>query len=68
MASGRPASAGVTAGAARDTLVAEYDDLESAWELLRHGDVAALLVPWVDEMLSVVVASLHGEHSACCHS
>jgi len=56
-ASGQPASAGVTPGAARDTLVAEYDDLESAWELLRHGDVAALIVEPVAANMGVVPPS-----------
>ncbi len=53
-AAGLPASAGVTTGAARDTLVAEYNDLESAWAFLRHEDVAALIVEPVAANVGVV--------------
>jgi glutamate-1-semialdehyde 2,1-aminomutase len=53
-ASGLPASAGVTDGATRDTLVAAYNDLDSAGELLRHDDVAALMVEPVAANMGVV--------------
>jgi len=53
-ASGLPASAGVTDGAARDTLIAEYNDLDSAARLLRDGDVAALIVEPVAANMGVV--------------
>jgi glutamate-1-semialdehyde 2,1-aminomutase len=53
-ASSLPASAGVTDGAARDTLVAEYNDLESTWEQLRHGNVAAVIVEPVAANVGVV--------------
>ncbi|HSM04271.1 MAG TPA: glutamate-1-semialdehyde 2,1-aminomutase [Longimicrobiales bacterium] len=41
---GVPNSPGVTAGAARDTGVAEFNDLESVARLLDAGDVAAVFV------------------------
>ncbi len=43
---GVPSSPGVTEGAARDTLVAEYNDLDSVRALMeeRPGEVAALIV------------------------
>ncbi len=53
-ASGLPASAGVTDGAARDTLIATYNDLDSAERLLRAGDVAALIVEPVAANMGVV--------------
>jgi glutamate-1-semialdehyde 2,1-aminomutase len=53
-ASGLPASAGVTDGAARDTLIAEYNDLDSAARLLRDEDVAALIVEPVAANMGVV--------------
>jgi glutamate-1-semialdehyde 2,1-aminomutase len=53
-ASGLPASAGVTDGAARDTLIAEYNDLDSAARLLRDDDVAALIVEPVAANMGVV--------------
>ena len=49
-----PASAGVTHGAARDTLVAPYNDLEAATHLLAGGDVAALIVEPVAANMGVV--------------
>ena len=54
-ASGLPASAGVTTGAAADTLVAEYNDLDAAERLLGHGDVAALIVEPVAANMGVVL-------------
>ncbi|MBA2633576.1 MAG: glutamate-1-semialdehyde 2,1-aminomutase [Chloroflexi bacterium] len=51
---GLPASAGVTAGAARDTLVATYNDLEGAAALLVANDVAALIVEPVAANMGVV--------------
>jgi glutamate-1-semialdehyde 2,1-aminomutase len=71
-ATGLPASAGVTAGAAADTLVVEYNDLDAAAELLRRGDIAAVIVEPVAANMGVVlpetgyleglrrVTSLHG--------
>jgi glutamate-1-semialdehyde 2,1-aminomutase len=53
-ASGLPASAGVTAGAAQDTLVADYNDLDSAEALLHSRDVAALIVEPVAANMGVV--------------
>jgi glutamate-1-semialdehyde 2,1-aminomutase len=53
-ATGSPGSAGVTEGATRDTLVAEFNDLESAWGLLRHNDVAAVIVEPVAANMGVV--------------
>ena len=41
---GTPASAGVTAGAVRDTLVAEFNDLASVEAHLRRAAVAAVIV------------------------
>jgi glutamate-1-semialdehyde 2,1-aminomutase len=54
-ASGLPASAGVTAGAAADTLVVNYNDLDAAAELLAHGDVAAVIVEPVAANMGVVL-------------
>jgi glutamate-1-semialdehyde 2,1-aminomutase len=51
---GTPASAGVTTGATRDTLVAPYNDLDAAATLLRGGDVAALIVEPVAANTGVV--------------
>ncbi|MEJ2540402.1 MAG: glutamate-1-semialdehyde 2,1-aminomutase [Gemmatimonadota bacterium] len=41
---GVPNSPGVTAGAARDTRVAEFNDLDSVQRLMRDGGVAAVFV------------------------
>jgi glutamate-1-semialdehyde 2,1-aminomutase len=49
-----PASAGVTHGAARDTLVAPFNDLEAAAQLLAGGDVAALIVEPVAANMGVL--------------
>ena len=51
---GMPASAGVTVGAARDTLIAPYNDLGSAETLLADGDVAAVIVEPVAANMGVV--------------
>jgi glutamate-1-semialdehyde 2,1-aminomutase len=51
---GMPASAGVTAGAARDTLVAPYNDLEALERLLSDHDVAAVIVEPVAANMGVV--------------
>ena len=51
---GLPASAGVTAGAARDTLVAPYNDLASVEALLRSAPVAAVIVEPVAANVGVV--------------
>jgi glutamate-1-semialdehyde 2,1-aminomutase len=53
-ATGMPASAGVTAGAARDTLVAAYNDLDAVERLLAPGDVAAVIVEPVAANVGVV--------------
>lgn len=53
-AAGLPASAGVTRGAANDTLVAPYNDLEAAEHLLASGEVAALIVEPVAANMGVV--------------
>jgi glutamate-1-semialdehyde 2,1-aminomutase len=51
---GMPASAGVTAGAARDTLVAPYNDLEAVERLLDEHEVAAVIVEPVAANMGVV--------------
>jgi len=51
---GLPASAGVTAGAARDTLVADYNDLAAVEALLRDHEVAAVIVEPVAANMGVV--------------
>ncbi|CAN5506248.1 glutamate-1-semialdehyde 2,1-aminomutase [soil metagenome] len=51
---GMPASAGVTPGAARDTLVAPYNDLEAVERLLAERDVAAIIVEPVAANMGVV--------------
>jgi glutamate-1-semialdehyde 2,1-aminomutase len=51
---GMPASAGVTAGAARDTLVAPYNDLDAVDGLLATDDVAAVIVEPVAANMGVV--------------
>ena len=53
-AAGLPASAGVTHGAARDTMVAPFNDLEAAAQMLARGDVAALIVEPVAANMGVV--------------
>ena len=53
-ATGMPASAGVTAGAVRDTLVAPYNDLDAVERLLDPGDVAAVIVEPVAANVGVV--------------
>ena len=53
-ATGLPASAGVTAGAARDTLVAPYNDLNAVEQLLAPSDVAAVIVEPVAANVGVV--------------
>ncbi|MBW3612896.1 MAG: glutamate-1-semialdehyde 2,1-aminomutase [Chloroflexi bacterium] len=53
-ATGMPASAGVTHGAARDTLVAPYNDLEAVEALLRTHGVAAVIVEPVAANMGVV--------------
>jgi glutamate-1-semialdehyde 2,1-aminomutase len=52
---GMPASAGVTAGAAQDTLVAPYDDLGAVEQLLTAHDVAAVIVEPVAANMGVVL-------------
>ena len=67
-----PASAGVTTGAAADTLVVEYNDLDSVAQLVAQEDIAAVIVEPVAANMGVVlpeggyleglrrVTSLHG--------
>ena len=54
-ATGLPASAGVTAGAAADTLVIAFNDLDGAARLLASGRVAALIVEPVAANMGVVL-------------
>jgi glutamate-1-semialdehyde 2,1-aminomutase len=51
---GMPASAGVTVGAARDTLVAKYNDLAAVGALLNDHEVAAVIVEPVAANMGVV--------------
>jgi len=51
---GIPASAGVTAGAAKDTLVAPYNDVETVEQLLEQHAVAAVIVEPVAANMGVV--------------
>jgi glutamate-1-semialdehyde 2,1-aminomutase len=53
-ATGLPASAGVTAGAAADTLVAPYNDPDAVERLLAARDVAAVIVEPVAANMGVV--------------
>lgn len=43
---GNPSSPGVTAGTAKDTLLARYNDIEQVQELFRHhaGEIAAVII------------------------
>ena len=55
-ATGLPASAGVTAGAAADTLVVEYNDLDRVAQLVaQEEDVAAVIVEPVAANMGVVL-------------
>ncbi len=51
---GMPASAGVTIGAARDTLVVPYNDLDAVDRIVREHDVAAVIVEPVAANMGVV--------------
>jgi glutamate-1-semialdehyde 2,1-aminomutase len=51
---GMPASAGVTAGAARDPLVAPYNDLDAVDRIVQEHDVAAVIVEPVAANMGVV--------------
>ncbi len=53
-ATGMPASAGVTEGAARDTLVAPYNDLDAVEAHLRAREVGAVIVEPVAANMGVV--------------
>ncbi|HEX2884257.1 MAG TPA: glutamate-1-semialdehyde 2,1-aminomutase [Candidatus Limnocylindria bacterium] len=53
-ATGLPASAGVTNGAARDTLVAPYNDLTAVERMLDEHEVAAVIVEPVAANMGVV--------------
>jgi glutamate-1-semialdehyde 2,1-aminomutase len=53
-ATGMPASAGVTVGATRDTLLAPYNDLAAVQQLLAALDVAAVIVEPVAANMGVV--------------
>ena len=70
MTFGNPSSPGVTKGAAKDTLLAEYNDLESVRALFRaHGeDIAALIVEPVAANMGVVAPEkgfLEGLRALC---
>jgi glutamate-1-semialdehyde 2,1-aminomutase len=54
-ATGLPVSAGVTAGAARDTLVVEFNDLEAVANVLAGQDVAAVIVEPIAANMGVVL-------------
>jgi glutamate-1-semialdehyde 2,1-aminomutase len=54
-ATGLPASAGVTAGAAGDTLVVDFNDLDAPAELLARGDVAAVIVEPIAANMGIVL-------------
>ncbi len=67
---GHPDSAGVTKGAAQDTLLAEYNRLETVEELFREnrGQIAAVIVEPVGANMGVVPPSpgfLQGLRSLC---
>jgi glutamate-1-semialdehyde 2,1-aminomutase len=51
---GMPASAGVTTGAARDTLVVTYNDLDAVDRIVQEHDVAAIIVEPVAANMGVV--------------
>src|SRR5688572_21528021 len=51
---GMPSSAGVTAGAVRDTLVAPFNDIDAVDALIRASDVAAVIVEPVAANMGVV--------------
>lgn len=56
LAGGHPSSAGVPEGAAKDTLTAQFNDLDSVRVLLEanHGEVAAIIVEPVAANMGVV--------------
>ena len=56
LTNGNPDSAGVTRGAAQDTLLAQYNDLDSVEQLLEsnRGQVAAVIVEPVGANMGVV--------------
>ena len=69
-ATGLPASAGVTSGAAADTLVAPYNDPEAVERLLGAGDVAAVIVEPVAANMGVVAPAagyLHALRDLTAH-
>jgi glutamate-1-semialdehyde 2,1-aminomutase len=54
-ATGLPSSAGVTVGAARDTMVIEFNDLDAAADMLARDDVAAVIVEPIAANMGVVL-------------
>lgn len=70
LAGGYPSSAGVPAGAARDTLTAQFNDLSSVEELLEehHRQVAAVIIEPVAANMGVIAPAesfLQGLRSLC---
>ncbi len=67
---GLPDSAGVTEGAARDTIVVPYNDLDSLHAALSAGDIAAFIVEPVAGNMGVVppaIGYLEGARALCRH-
>jgi glutamate-1-semialdehyde 2,1-aminomutase len=69
MTFGHPSSPGVTEGAARDTLMAEYNDLASVKKVFaEHGDIAAVIVEPVAGNMGVLIPEkgfLEGLRALC---
>jgi glutamate-1-semialdehyde 2,1-aminomutase len=67
---GSPNSPGVTAGTARDTLLARYNDLESVDTLLKanKGDIAAIIIEPVAGNMGCIIPQdsfIHGLRERC---